>query len=79
MFIAISDVHIKEQGDRAHQLMMSFFRSKEAETCDEIYLLGDIFDLMVGTHMAYFERFPEFFNEVERFKICVRFHLVILW
>jgi UDP-2,3-diacylglucosamine hydrolase len=66
MFIAISDVHIQEQGDPAHQLLMSFFRSREADECHEIYLLGDIFDVMVGTHLIYFERFPEFFDEIER-------------
>lgn len=74
-FSAISDVHIKTSGDPAEVLLLSFLRNKDVQSSDVIFLLGDIFDLMIGPHSQYFVRFQNFFEEIRRLllkgkKIC---------
>jgi len=61
-FVAISDVHIKEAGDEAEKLLLAFFNHEKVQSADGIYLIGDIFDLMIGPHSQYFNRFQNFFN-----------------
>ncbi len=62
---AISDVHIKSSGDQAEILLLSFLRSPDVQSSDMIFLLGDIFDLMIGPHTQYFVRFQNYFKEIE--------------
>ena len=74
-FSAISDVHIKTQGDQAEVLLLAFLRNSDVQSSDVIFLLGDIFDLMIGPHSQYFARFPEYFLEIRNLllkgkKIC---------
>jgi UDP-2,3-diacylglucosamine hydrolase len=64
-FSIISDVHVKEPGDQAEQLLMSFLRNADVASSDGIFLIGDIFDLMIGPHSQYFKRFENFFNEIK--------------
>lgn len=64
-FSAISDVHIKDSGDLAETLLLSFLRSPEVQSSDGILLLGDIFDLMIGPHSQYFTRYPNYFLELK--------------
>jgi UDP-2,3-diacylglucosamine hydrolase len=59
----ISDVHIKQPGDDASKLLLSFLNNPDVVSSDGIFLLGDVFDLMVGPHSQYFVRF-EFFFEI---------------
>lgn len=60
----ISDVHVKEPTDEASKLLLSFLRNEDVITSDGIFLLGDIFDLMIGPHSQYFSRFEEYFTEL---------------
>ena len=61
-FVTISDVHIKEPGDTAEELFLSFLKSPEVNNSEGIYLLGDIFDLVVGGHLDYRYKFKRVFD-----------------
>lgn len=62
---AISDVHVKFPGDEADKLLASFFHNPEVQNSDYIVLLGDIFDLMVGPHKAYYQLFKHHFEAMD--------------
>lgn len=62
--VAISDVHIKEPGDNAEKLILEFFHNSTVQSSEHIFLLGDIFDLVIGPHSQYFRRFPVFFHAI---------------
>lgn len=63
-FVCISDVHIKEPGDLASQLFLDFLKSSQTQSSEKIYLLGDIFDLVVGGQSPYLEKYNQIFNEL---------------
>lgn len=63
-FVAISDVHIKNPGDRSQKLFFKFLDSDPVKNSKEIYLLGDIFDLLVGGHKEYLEKFHDVFQRL---------------
>jgi UDP-2,3-diacylglucosamine hydrolase len=65
-FAAISDVHIKRAGDPAEVLLLAFLRNPDVQSSDVIFLLGDIFDLMIGPHTQYFVRYQAYFNEIKK-------------
>ncbi len=64
-FSAISDIHVKNSGDSAEQLLLAFLRNPDVQSSDVIFLLGDIFDLMIGPHSQYFVRFQNYFEELK--------------
>lgn len=64
-FSAISDVHVKVSGDQAETLLLNFLRDPDVQSSDTIFLLGDIFDLMIGPHSQYFVRFQNYFDELK--------------
>lgn len=64
-FAAISDVHVKIAGDQAEVLLLSFLRNPDVQSSDVIFLLGDIFDLMIGPHSQYFVRYQAYFDEIK--------------
>lgn len=59
---AISDVHVKAPNDEADQLLSSFFHHPEVQSADYIILLGDIFDLMCGSHEEYLQLYKHHFE-----------------
>ncbi|MCF8058158.1 MAG: UDP-2,3-diacylglucosamine diphosphatase [Bacteriovoracaceae bacterium] len=63
-FVCISDVHIKEPEDLATTLFLAFLRSPQTKESQIIFLLGDIFDLLVGGHQEYFEKHSVVFEEL---------------
>ena len=63
--VSISDVHIKVADDEQSQLLSAFLSSKDTEEADEIILLGDIFDLMVGNKEQYIEKYSALFKKLE--------------
>lgn len=65
-FAAISDVHVKTAGDNAENLLLTFLRNPDVQSSDVIFLLGDIFDLMIGPHTQYFVRFQAYFDEIKK-------------
>ena len=62
----ISDIHIKKPGDAAEDLLISFLKNQDVQSSDGIFLLGDIFDLMIGPHSQYFSRFPKYFETLKK-------------
>jgi len=68
-FTTISDVHIKAPGDRSECLMMKFLLSDEVQNSDSIYLLGDIFDLMIGPHIDYIKKYSLVFNKLKELSV----------
>ena len=65
-FSAISDVHVKKAGDQAEVLLLAFLRNPDVQSSDVIFLLGDIFDLMIGPHSQYFIRYQAYFDEIKK-------------
>lgn len=65
-FAAISDVHVKINGDQAEELLLAFFKNEDVQNSDVVILLGDIFDLMIGPHVQYFTRFNNYFDELKK-------------
>lgn len=64
-FCTISDVHIKNPDDCPnHRLFLNFLNSKEVTDSDKIFLLGDIFDIMVGNHYEYIESYHSIFSRL---------------
>lgn len=63
-FVCISDVHTKEPDDLAAQLFIKFLKSNETQSAEKIFLLGDIFDLVVGGQAPYLEKYQEIFEEL---------------
>ncbi len=64
-FAAISDVHVKRAGDQAENLLLAFLRNPDVQSSDVIFLLGDIFDLMIGPLSQYFVRYQAYFDEIK--------------
>nr|BDT26624.1 UDP-2,3-diacylglucosamine diphosphatase [Bacteriovorax sp. HI3] len=65
-FSAISDVHIKRAGDQAEDLLLTFLRNPDVQSSDVVFLLGDIFDLMIGPLTQYFVRYQAYFDEIKK-------------
>ena len=60
----LSDLHIKKPGDEADMLFSLFVTSPEVEDSSHIFLLGDMFDALVGEHRQYFEKYDLFFSSI---------------
>ncbi len=63
--VSISDVHIKTADDERAGLLNKFLTSEDVKDADEVILLGDIFDLMVGNKPQYIEKYQEIFTQIE--------------
>ena len=63
-FVSISDVHIKAPGDFPEKLFLEFLRHPKTQKADIIFLLGDIFDLLVGKGFNVVDRYNEVFSEL---------------
>ena len=61
----ISDVHVKHPGDKSYKLLISFLKNENVLTADKVFFLGDIFDLMIGCHREYLEKYQDFFKGIE--------------
>jgi len=63
-FSCISDVHIKKTGDPASEVIQLFFSNTFVKESDAIFLLGDIFDFMIGGHKGFVKTYEFFFKEL---------------
>ena len=59
----ISDIHVKLDG-RNSELLKSFL-VQDFKSGDEVFLLGDIFDLLIGPHKEYKDIFKFFFERID--------------
>ncbi len=66
MICSISDVHIKSPGDERSILFEKFLDSTQVEESKYIFLLGDIFDLMVGCHDQYLNLYKSIFENLSQ-------------
>lgn len=62
----ISDIHVKMDGQN-YDILKSFM-SLSFERGDEVYLLGDIFDLVIGPHHEYRDLYKFFFDRLDELK-----------
>jgi len=63
--VSISDVHIKTSDDERAELLFRFFNTEDVKNADQVFLLGDIFDLMVGNKPQYVDKYSKFFNKIK--------------
>lgn len=59
-----SDLHIKNIDDEACQIFVNFCNSQNVKDSSHIYLLGDMFDMLIGEHEEYITKYNVFFNEI---------------
>ena len=59
----ISDIHVKMDGQNLE--ILKSFMSLPFEKGDELYLLGDIFDLLIGPHQEYKKLYKFFFQRID--------------
>jgi len=64
-----SDLHLSLTKRSEHEaLFVKTLRDLRSQKTQELWLLGDIFDMMVGPFEFWAERHPEFFKELEEWK-----------
>ncbi len=66
IFSAISDLHITGPQDPAYALLLKFLNSPEVSISQEIFLLGDIFDVMIGDLPEYLSLYDSFFKKTQQ-------------
>ena len=59
-----SDLHIKSPGDDATKLFVAFCKSSEVQDSDTVILLGDMFDILIGEHKQYLQKYETFFSHL---------------
>jgi UDP-2,3-diacylglucosamine hydrolase len=62
-----SDLHIKNVNDDASKLFLKFCCSHEVKNSETIFLLGDMFDMLIGEHKEYLKKFDYFFENIIKF------------
>lgn len=60
----ISDLHIETPNDKASKIFLDFCRHPETLSAKKVIFLGDIFDLLIGEHSGYIEKYKFFFDEI---------------
>lgn len=63
----VSDIHIKGPDCPRAELFTAFLRSLDGRTT-HLFLLGDIFDLWVGDHRWFIDRYRTIIGELDRLK-----------
>lgn len=59
---SISDIHVKPDGQ--NQELLKQFLAIEFQKNDIVVFLGDIFDLVIGNHIEYYEKYDYFFRRL---------------
>lgn len=69
---SISDIHVKPDGQ--NQELLKQFLDIPFSSDDIVIFLGDIFDLVIGNHTEYYEKYKYFFDrlkDLQENSICV--------
>lgn len=61
----ISDLHIKGAEDEAYALLISFLTHRSVVESSAVFLLGDIFDLLLGKQEFYYSQYNLFFEALK--------------
>ncbi|OFZ14297.1 MAG: hypothetical protein A2X86_05465 [Bdellovibrionales bacterium GWA2_49_15] len=64
-FASISDLHIKSSNDPSFEILNQFLQFCMDREITHIGLLGDIFDLMIGPHLEYYNSFQFSFDLIK--------------
>lgn len=64
--VFISDLHIKRADDSAAKLLREFFLHSHTLHADKVFLLGDIFDHLIGDHPEFLKKYAFFFEGIEK-------------
>lgn len=64
IWTSISDIHIKPHDQKSQEILLTFLDKSYEMNAEKIFLLGDIFDLMVGSHDEYLDQYPEIFGKI---------------
>ena len=62
----LSDIHLKSINERNSHRLLRFLSSLEARADLSLFFIGDIFDLWVGSHAYFGQKFAPILLEVER-------------
>ena len=62
----ISDLHITSNECDGFKAFIKFINHDKVRSSDSIYLLGDIFDVFLGSQSGYIVKYSEFFKEIEK-------------
>ncbi len=63
-WIFISDVHVKQRGDESDKILNSFLQKARNVEVSKVFLLGDIFDLMIGGYQDYLNKHQNYFEQL---------------
>lgn len=75
IWTSISDIHIKPKDEESKKILLSFLEKSYQLQAQKIFLLGDIFDLMVGSHEEYIDQYKDIFLKlVEGSKKDIEFY-----
>ena len=65
--LVLSDLHLKEKGlDARYPLFLEVISKFEQSSLDELILMGDIFDILIGPKKFWLHIHPEFFEIIQR-------------
>lgn len=72
----LSDQHLNDPKDEKCLALLAFFRSiKSPQDCSHLFLVGDIFDLWIGKHKYFINKWFSFNSELTRLNILgVKIH-----
>lgn len=63
-FSCISDVHIRASSEVEKKLFLHFLNDEKVKSSDQVFLLGDIFDLFVGPSQRYLTLYENIFEAI---------------
>jgi UDP-2,3-diacylglucosamine hydrolase len=66
----VSDLHLKHMQERRSELLLRFlsFLADKKAPCTHLYLVGDIFDLWIGDHNYFDEKFAPLIAQIQKIK-----------
>lgn len=65
--VFFSDLHVKANENIRYELLHKFLDSEQTKQSQQIFFLGDIFDLMIGPHKGYFTKYKTFFDTIAEY------------
>lgn len=64
----VSDLHIASPQDPKHARFLDLLGSLNGENSSHLFLLGDIFDMWLGDHRYYIDRYQPLIDEIRRLR-----------
>ena len=68
--LVLSDLHLRSpESDQRYQKFLDVLKKFEENSYDELFLMGDIFDILIGPFQFWKRLHPDFFNFLRTLKI----------